>query len=57
MEFKEKWPVHLVNKILPRHMEIITYLNYFFSDKVSKEFPNDNNKLARMSIIETSNNN
>jgi len=41
MEFKEKWPVDLVNKILPRHLEIITYLNYFFVDKVKRENPDD----------------
>ena len=54
-EFLEKWPVELVAKILPRHLEIIHYINYFFLEKVKKDYPGDMQKLARMSIIEVGN--
>jgi starch phosphorylase len=40
-EFSEKWSVELVAKILPRHLEIINVLNYFFIDKVKKQYPGD----------------
>lgn len=53
-EFLEKWSVDLVAKILPRHMEIINYVNYFLLEKIKKDFPGDSNRLARMSIIEVS---
>lgn len=38
---QEKWPVELVAKILPRHLEIINVVNYFFLDKVKKSYPLD----------------
>ena len=40
-EFLEKWPVDLVKKILPRHLEIINLINYFFLDKLKKQYPSD----------------
>jgi starch phosphorylase len=45
--------VELVAKILPRHLEIINVINYFFIDKVKKQYPNDYaQRLPRMSVIE-----
>lgn len=51
VEFKEKWPVHIVQRLLPRHLEIINDVNYFFLEKVRREHPNDPQKLQRMSIF------
>jgi len=45
MEFKEKWPVHIVSKLLPRHLEIINHLNFFFLEKIKKEYPGDVQRL------------
>ena len=45
-----------VAKILPRHLEIINYLNFFFLSKIKKDFPDDEAKLRRMSIIEVASN-
>jgi glycogen phosphorylase len=42
----------MVSKILPRHLEIINYINFFFMEKIKKDFPGDESKLQRMSIIE-----
>ena len=50
IEFLEKWSVDLVAKILPRHLEIIHYINFFLHEKLKKD--NDISKLSRMSLIE-----
>lgn len=51
-EALEKWPVSLFERLLPRHMEIINEINRRFLADVSVRFPNDYDRLARMSIIE-----
>ncbi|MDX1521033.1 MAG: glycogen/starch/alpha-glucan phosphorylase [Anaerolineae bacterium] len=50
-EALEQWPVGLVEYLLPRHMEIIYEINRRFLEEVSTRFPNDPERLARMSII------
>ncbi|KAF8646197.1 hypothetical protein AX16_007340 [Volvariella volvacea WC 439] len=51
-EALEKWPVPLVEHVLPRHMQIIYDINLFFLQSVEKKFPGDRDRLARMSLIE-----
>lgn len=51
-EALEKWPVSLLERLLPRHMEIINEINRRFLGEVSARFPNDYDRLARMSLIE-----
>ena len=51
-EALEKWPVSLLEHLLPRHLEIIYEINKRFLDTVVLWFPNDPDRLARMSIIE-----
>ncbi len=51
-EALEKWPVKMFEQLLPRHLQIIYQINYYFLQKVNIHFPNDNEKLARMSLIE-----
>lgn len=51
-EALEKWPVWLMQKVLPRHLEIIYEINSRFLDEVRLTFPNDSDRLSRMSIIE-----
>ncbi|MEM9064829.1 MAG: glycogen/starch/alpha-glucan phosphorylase [Planctomycetota bacterium] len=53
-EALEKWPVDLIGRVLPRHLEIIFDINQRFLDDAAKAFPGDHGKLARMSIIEES---
>jgi len=51
-EALEKWPVPLMQNLLPRHMQIIFDINLIFLQVVEKKFPGDRDKLARMSLIE-----
>ncbi|MDD5423411.1 MAG: glycogen/starch/alpha-glucan phosphorylase, partial [Candidatus Omnitrophica bacterium] len=51
-EALEHWPVPLFEKLLPRHMQIIYEINFRFLQEVAAEFPGDNDRLRRMSIIE-----
>ena len=54
-EALEKWTIPLFEKLLPRHMQLIYEINKRFLKEVSKEFPGDNDRLRRMSIIEETN--
>ncbi|KXN85932.1 Glycogen phosphorylase [Leucoagaricus sp. SymC.cos] len=51
-EALEKWPVPLIEHVLPRHMQIIYDINLYFLQAVEKKFPGDRDRLARMSLIE-----
>ncbi|CAI4861032.1 AIG_G0056910.mRNA.1.CDS.1 [Saccharomyces cerevisiae] len=51
-EALEKWPVGLFGHLLPRHLEIIFDINWFFLQDVAKKFPKDVDLLSRISIIE-----
>ena len=51
-EALEKWPVHLFERLLPRHLEIIYEINSRFLSDVSARYPNDYERVGRMSLIE-----
>ncbi|QPG04639.1 glycogen/starch/alpha-glucan phosphorylase [Salinimonas marina] len=51
-EALEKWPARMLEKILPRHLEIIYEINHRFMDEVDKKWPGDNLMKAKLSIIE-----
>ncbi len=51
-EALEKWPVHMFERILPRHLQIIYEINSRFLRQVATRHPGDNERLARMSLIE-----
>lgn len=53
-EALEKWPVGLFGHLLPRHLEIIYDINWFFLKEVQRKFPEDKALLSRISIIEES---
>jgi len=53
-EALERWPVPLIQHLLPRHMEIIYEINHRFLQAVQGMWPEDVNRLRRMSIIEES---
>ncbi len=50
-EALEKWPVRMMEDILPRHLQIIYRINDLFIQQVSARFPGDDDRLRRMSII------
>ncbi|MEY3880463.1 MAG: hypothetical protein RIQ94_1259 [Pseudomonadota bacterium] len=51
-EALEKWPVSLMQRLLPRLMEIIFEINACFMSEVAARWPGDIDRLNRMSIIE-----
>ena len=51
-EAMEKWPVSLMEYVLPRHMQIIYEINHQFLQHVSSVWPGDLARLQRMSLIE-----
>ncbi|KAI8074354.1 glycosyl transferase [Gilbertella persicaria] len=53
-EALERWSVPMMEKVLPRHMQLIYDINLFFLQKVERDFSPDRELLKRMSIIEES---
>ena len=53
-EALEKWPLPLFKQLLPRHLEIIYEINRRFLEEVRQRYPGDNERLARLSIIDES---
>ena len=51
-EALERWPLPLFAKILPRHLEIIFEINRRFLDEMRARFPHDDQRLARLSLID-----
>jgi starch phosphorylase len=51
-EALEKWPLPLFGSVLPRHLEIIYEINRRFLDEVKPRVGDDNERLARLSIID-----
>ena len=51
-EALERWSVSLFGKMLPRHLEIIYELNHRFLEDVRIWFPNDDELIDQLSIIE-----
>jgi len=51
-EALERWPLELISRILPRHVEIIFEINTRFLDEVRMRFPGDSARLARLSLVD-----
>lgn len=51
-EALERWSVSLFGKLLPRHLEIIYEINHRFLEDVRTWFPDDDELVAELSIIE-----
>uniref|UniRef100_A0A7N8YQ69 Alpha-1,4 glucan phosphorylase n=1 Tax=Mastacembelus armatus TaxID=205130 RepID=A0A7N8YQ69_9TELE len=51
-EALERWPVELLEKLLPRHLQIIYQINQVHLDRIAALFPKDIDKLRKMSLIE-----
>ena len=50
-EALETWPLPLMQRLLPRHVEIIYEINRRFLDEVRAKFPADDARIRRMSLI------
>lgn len=51
-EALERWPVSLLQSILPRHLEIIYHMNFLWLEKVKAKYPGDMDRMKRMSCVE-----
>ena len=51
-EALERWPLPLFAKLLPRHLEIIYEINRRFLDDLRVRYPNDDQLLRRLSLID-----
>ncbi len=50
-EALEKWPIELFSRLLPRIYQIVEEINRRFQNQIRQMYPNDQQKLAKMSII------
>jgi len=53
-EALETWPVELIQRLLPRHWEIMVEINRRLLTEVRERFPGDEARVARMSVIDES---
>jgi glycogen phosphorylase len=51
-EALERWPLPLFAKLLPRHLEIIYEINRRFLDDIRLRYPNDDEMLRQLSLID-----
>jgi glycogen phosphorylase len=51
-EALERWPVSMLERVLPRHLQIIYEINHRFLETVRNTYRDDSARAARMSIIE-----
>lgn len=51
-EALEKWPISLMNRVLPRHLQIIREINRRFLERIRVTHPDDRLGAERMSIVE-----
>jgi starch phosphorylase len=53
-EALERWPLDMFGSLLPRHLEIVYEINRCFLDEVRMKFPDDFDRIRRMSIVDES---
>jgi len=51
-EALEMWPVSMFRRLLPRLLDIIYEINARFISEISRRWPGDNERIARMSLIQ-----
>ncbi|MEX2480489.1 MAG: glycogen/starch/alpha-glucan phosphorylase [Gammaproteobacteria bacterium] len=51
-EALETWPLALLGKVLPRHLDIIHEINRRFLDEARLHFPGEIERIARLSLID-----
>ncbi len=53
-EALERWPLEVLGRVLPRHLQIIYDINAHFLEEVRMRFLGDEDRIRRMSIIDES---
>jgi starch phosphorylase len=51
-EALERWPIPLFGSLLPRHLEIIYEINRRFLDEVRLRYPDEDERVRRLSLID-----
>ncbi|HMP88558.1 MAG TPA: glycogen/starch/alpha-glucan phosphorylase [Kiritimatiellia bacterium] len=51
-EALERWPVPLMERVLPRHMQIIYEINHRFLNQVRLQYPGQEDRISSMSLIQ-----
>lgn len=51
-EALEKWPVSLLGRVLPRHLQIIEEIDRRFLEQLGRAHPGDSSRAARLAIVE-----
>jgi glycogen phosphorylase len=51
-EALERWAIPLFGSLLPRHLEIVYEINRRFLDQIRLRYPEDRDRVARMSLID-----
>jgi starch phosphorylase len=51
-EALEKWPISLLERVLPRHLQVMYEVNHRFLQEVRRRWPDDEARARRMSFIE-----
>lgn len=54
-EALESWPVEMIARVLPRHLQLIFEINEWFLQDVREKFPNDEGLIQRVSLIDEQN--
>ena len=50
-EALEKWPIELFSRLLPRIYQIVEEINRRFLEQVARQYPGNQQKIAKMAII------
>ena len=45
-EALEKWPLEMMEKVLPRHLQIIYEINHRFMQEVAMKYPGDMERMV-----------
>jgi glycogen phosphorylase len=51
-EALERWPVALLERVLPRHLQIIYEINRRLLEQVERRWPGDVDRMRRLSLVE-----
>ncbi|MFO0969929.1 MAG: glycogen/starch/alpha-glucan family phosphorylase [Gemmataceae bacterium] len=51
-EALERWPVALLEKVIPRHLQIVYEINRRFLEVISERWPGDGERVRRMSLFD-----